>query len=74
MTKIKVRVNKANCISCGSCYASTPELFTMDDDGTAKVLNQYNEVEITDAELIEKARAAKDLCPNMAIEIEEIEA
>lgn len=72
MAKIKVRVNKENCISCGSCYASFPEVFAMDDDGTAKVVDQFNEVEITDPVMIEKAKSAKDMCPNMAIEIEEL--
>lgn len=72
MTKIKVKVNKETCISCGSCYASHPDLFAMDDDGSAKVVDQYAEVEISDPDLIAQAKSAQEMCPNMAIEIEEI--
>lgn len=72
MAKIKVTLNKANCISCGSCYASTPEAFTMDSDGTANVVESLREVEITDQAMIDKIKMARDLCPNQAIVVEEI--
>ena len=72
MPKIKVRINKENCISCGSCFAAHPDLFELDTDGKANVTAPYREIEITDPALIAQARSAHDLCPNMAIEIEEL--
>jgi ferredoxin len=73
MAKIKVRINKENCLSCGSCYASTPEVFEIDPaDAKAAIVEQFREVEITDDALIAKIKATKELCPNGAIEVEDI--
>ena len=70
MAKIKISINKENCLSCGSCFAAQPELFEMDADGKAAVVAIFRDAEITDPGLIEKARAAQALCPNNAIIIE----
>lgn len=72
MSKIKVRINKMNCIGCGSCFAIAPEVFEMDVDGKAKITPQYSEFIIEDEALIAKVMNAKSMCPNQAIETEEI--
>jgi len=73
MSKIKVRINKDKCIGCGTCYATAPEIFEMDADGKAKITATFNEVEITDPAMIEKAKTAASMCPDHAIEVEELE-
>jgi ferredoxin len=72
MAKIKVSVNKDICIGCGSCYASAPEIFAMDVDAKAKVIDSLNGIEISDEALIAKAKMARDLCPNQASTVEEL--
>jgi ferredoxin len=65
MTKVTIKVDKEKCLGCGSCFATAPEIFAIDDDGKAKVI--FAETE--DTVLIEKAKMAKDMCPNAAIEV-----
>lgn len=72
MSKIKVTLLKGKCIGCGSCFATAPEIFSIDTDGKAKVNDQYNGVVIEDPTLIEKARTAASMCPDQAIQIEEL--
>jgi|PlaIllAssembly_1097288.scaffolds.fasta_scaffold595727_2 ferredoxin len=72
MPKIKVRINKEKCIGCGTCYATAPEIFEMDVDGKAKITSAFQEVEITDPMMIDKAKAAASMCPDQAIEVEEL--
>ena len=67
MAKLLVRVIKEKCIACGACVAIAPEIFQFGSDGKSEPkLN-----EITDPELIQKAKEAKESCPTGAIEIEE---
>jgi len=73
MAKIKVSILKGDCMGCGTCYAAYPEIFEMDVDGKAKVKDEFNNVEIQDPALIEKAKSAASMCPNGAIKIEEIQ-
>ena len=35
-----IKINKEMCIGCGTCEAVCSEVFTMDDDGKAKVKEQ----------------------------------
>ena len=72
MPKIKVSVLKGKCIGCGTCFATAPEIFSMDVDGKAKVNDEFNGVVIEDPTLIEKARTAASMCPDQAIQIEEV--
>lgn len=59
---MKYRVNE-DCIGCGMCEATCPEVFSMTDDGVAIAI---------DAEVAEEyeqaAAEAKDGCPVGAIE------
>ena len=67
MSKITITVDKEKCIACGSCYASAPEIFEPDGECKANVLISETE----DPALIEKAKLARDMCPNGAIIITE---
>jgi ferredoxin len=68
MTKATIKVDKEKCLGCGSCFATAPEIFAIDNDGKAKVIL----VETEDPVIIEKAKMAKDMCPNAAIEVIEL--
>lgn len=57
-----LRIEKDNCIGCGSCQATLPEVFGFDDDGLATVETQ----EIPSDKFDELADAI-DSCPTAAI-------
>lgn len=59
---MNLKVNKDVCIGCGACQAICPDVFEIEDDGLAGVVN-----EITD-ETKEDAIDAKEGCPVAAIE------
>ena len=52
-----VRVDKDECISCGLCADSLPEVFRLDDEGRAEC---YNPAGATEEEIQEQAI---DACP-----------
>ena len=60
---MKATVNE-NCIGCGLCAGTCPEVFTMGDDGFAHG-GEFG------AELLDQAQEARDGCPVSAISIEE---
>ena len=62
---MRVRIVQESCQGHNRCYMLAPELFDVDDEGTA--------FEIGDGEvapgLEEKARLAFDNCPEYAVEL-----
>lgn len=60
MTKVEVDKNK--CIGCGACTAIAPDVFELDDDGLAKVIEE---------EINEDVKTAAEGCPTEAITVEE---
>ena len=64
---MKVRVDQEKCQGHNRCYMLAPELFDVDDYGTAFELNDG---EVPDG-LEDKARLAVDNCPEFAVEITE---
>ncbi|MGL4730621.1 MAG: ferredoxin [Clostridium sp.] len=58
-------VNKDECIGCGLCPATCPEVFEMADDGKAEAI--VNEVP-SGAE--DSAKEAQEGCPTSAISID----
>ncbi|MBM3678435.1 MAG: ferredoxin [Actinobacteria bacterium] len=64
---MKLRVDPKQCISYGECVDFAPELFELDDVGTAFALNDGE----VPPELEEKARQSVKVCPAGAISIEE---
>ncbi len=61
---MKVTVNQDECIGCGLCADICPEVFRMNDDNLAEVIEQP-------ATISDACREAKDSCPVGAISIEE---
>jgi ferredoxin len=64
---VKVRVDQQKCQGHNRCYSLAPELFDVDDYGTAKELNDG----VVPPELVDKARLAVANCPEYAIELTE---
>ncbi len=64
---MKVKVDKEKCYMSGECYYNHPELFKMDDEGYPIVLID----EISDEGTQKHAREAAEVCPAVAISIEE---
>ncbi|MBN2558318.1 MAG: ferredoxin [Clostridia bacterium] len=59
------KVIKDECIGCGLCEQICPEVFSMDDDGTAVAI-----AEEIPSECEGCAEEAAESCPTNAIEIE----
>ena len=64
---MQVHVDPAKCQGHNRCYALAPEIFDVDDYGTAFVLNDG----VVPAGLEEKAKLAAANCPEFAITIED---
>lgn len=60
---MRIRIHSDKCQGHNRCYALAPELFDVDDYGSALVLNDG----IVPAELEDKARLAIANCPEFAI-------
>ena len=63
---MKALLDRENCISCGLCIETCPEVFRMGDDGVAEVIEEE-----VPAELVDKAVEAEEGCPVSVIEIKE---
>ena len=63
---MKTKVNKDQCIGCGSCTVIASDVFEIDDDGLAVA-----KVEEVSDEAKEEVRDAAESCPTSAIEVEE---
>jgi ferredoxin len=64
---MRVRVDQDKCQGHNRCYALAPELFDVDDYGTASAIGDGE----VPPELQEKARLAVANCPEYAITIED---
>jgi ferredoxin len=64
---VRVRVDQEKCQGHNRCYSLAPELFDVDDYGTA---HEIGDGTVPPA-LEERARLAAANCPEYAIEIEE---
>lgn len=63
---MKVRVNTELCQGHNRCHALAPELFELDDYGTASAIGDGT----VPPGIEEKARLARDNCPEFAVELE----
>ena len=58
---MKFKVDQENCIGCGACEATCPEVFELDGDLSQVILEPVSE------ELQESALEAEEGCPVEAI-------
>jgi ferredoxin len=63
---MNVKIDRENCIGCGACVATCPEVFEIDDENKAKL--KLKEIP---KELEEKTKEASEACPVNVIIIEE---
>jgi len=61
---MKATVNE-ECIGCGLCESTAPEVFAINDDGLAEAI-----VDEVPADMESEAQEAADNCPVSAIEVE----
>lgn len=65
-------VDKGECIACGSCGTSAPEIFEFDDEGLAEVIysgDKNQGVTEIPSELEEALKDAVDDCPTECIKV-----
>jgi len=74
---VNVIIDRATCVSCGSCWETCPGLFEQDpDDSFSRIIEKFRingniaEGKPTD-DLIPCAQDASDLCPVQIISIKE---
>ena len=80
MTRYRVWLDREGCIGVAACVAVFEQLWSIDDEGKAKMImenakmleNGDWEIEIDDS-LLEKARDSADVCPVNAVHIENID-
>lgn len=81
MRRLKVRIDRDLCIGAASCVALNPQVFGLDTEARAVVLDpedsskQYNEFiyEVDEAQAESILTAAKS-CPTNAIIVEDVES
>ena len=67
----KIKLEREQCIGCGSCSALCPKYFEMADDGKSHIKNtEKKDVEELEVTKIECAESASEACPVQCIHIE----
>lgn len=76
MGKIRIRIDRDECILCATCWETCPEVFEESpDDGTSQIVVKYRrdddpaQGEVPE-ELEDCVREASDLCPVYIIHVE----
>ncbi|MEG1351243.1 MAG: ferredoxin [Bacilli bacterium] len=59
---MKIEIKESNCIGCGACVATSPDIFSFNDDGFAEAIK-----EPIKEEDIEIVKDAIESCPTDAI-------
>ena len=62
----KVRVNREVCIGCGACQGIASNIFEIDEEGLATVI-EGSDIKKSEEEI----QDAADMCPTSAIVIDE---
>ena len=58
---MSIKINHDLCIGCGTCEALCPQVFKLNKDGKAEVINKDD---------LDCARQAAESCPLQAIKVE----
>ena len=75
--RMKVTIDRKQCVSCGSCWDTCPALFVQNnDDSFSQIVPEYQEKGDPGASVelpggMDCARDAADLCPVTIITVEE---
>ena len=64
---MKVTIDRNKCVGAGQCVLAAPEVFAQSDEDGLVVLR----VQTPSTELREPVRAAANLCPSLAITVED---
>ena len=67
---MKVSINQELCTVCASCVAICPEVFELKNDGSVDVKDEYKDKDVP-KELEAKVKEAQNMCPSLAIIVEE---
>jgi len=71
---MKVKIDQDGCIGCGSCANVCPDVFVLDDDGVACVVEQYRKGGPDSGEVPDSlgscATEAASSCPVQVISVE----
>jgi ferredoxin len=68
-------VEKGECIACGSCGATAPEIFDFDAEGLAEVVLEGDNnkgVTAIEGDLVEALEEAVESCPTSCIKVAEV--
>jgi len=69
---MKTWVVKEECIACGACGATAPDVFDYDDDGIAfNIIDNNQRTADVPEDIEDDVRDAAEGCPTEAIKIEE---
>jgi ferredoxin len=64
---MKVSIDRENCISCGSCEETCPEVFKLDETTKSSIVTKYREGDPGKGEvgddLVSCVESARDACP-----------
>ncbi len=67
ISKMKVSIDRANCISCGTCEETCPEVFKLDEETLSSIVLKYRKGEPGKGEvgddLTSCVESARDACP-----------
>jgi ferredoxin len=64
---VKISIDRANCISCGSCEETCPEVFKLAEDTLSSIVPKYRKGDLGKGEVGEDLTScvenARDACP-----------
>jgi ferredoxin len=71
---MRISIDRANCISCGSCEETCPEVFKLDEDTFSSIVPKYRKGDLGKGEvgddLVSCVESARDACPVSVISTE----
>ncbi|MEA2070433.1 MAG: ferredoxin [Asgard group archaeon] len=77
MTRYTIKIDRTNCIQCGSCYEIDPNHYEADDAFTSYVRDGETTMESStgtfDDDKISLAKEAAEACPTGVITVEEVD-
>ena len=72
----KIFINREDCISCGACWSTSPEVYEQNtEDSKSQIVSELrvegdNAVGMVEGDLVENAQQGADSCPIQIITVE----